>query len=416
MHRSLFVVACLGVSLAAAAGPEWPQWRGADGRGVSPARDLPAQWSPDQLVWKLDLPGHSAATPALWGDRIFLSTPQGEDIELWCVTRDGKLLWKRKVGTGNKQLGWNSKNNFATPSPVTDGRHVWLLAGSGDLACFDFDGREIWHRNLAADHGPITCDFGLGASPLLFRDRLFFPCIHRRAESYLLAIDKETGRDVWKTMRPTEAIEESRDAYSSPAVFIKPDGKAEIVLCAADVATAYDYDDGHETWRHGDINLTNNPTLRIVVTPVTTPELIYVTSAKGGPLYAIRPGGQGDVTSSHRVWTRSEHTPDVATPAVTDDLLYMVKEKGIVTCLDAKTGEEKWSERLDSGYFPCSPLVADGKVYVASEQGKVYVLAAGPKYELLATNTLDDAILASPVADEGRLYFRTENALVCIGK
>lgn len=395
----------------------WPQWRGAKGRGVSEARGLPVTWTAESgIAWRLPLPDRSAATPARWGQQLFLSTPNGEDVELWCVTADGKPAWKRKVGTGNRALGWNSKNNFATPSPVTDGKSVWVLAGSGDVACFDFEGNERWHRSLTADHGPITCDFGLGTSPLLFRDRLFVACIHRRAESYLLAIDSATGRDVWKTARPTSAIEESRDAYSTPAVYEHPDGRAEIVLCAADMATGYDFQDGREIWRHGDINLNNNPTLRIVVSPVTTPDLIYVTSAKRGPMYAIRPGGQGDITSSHRAWTQTENTPDVATPAVYNGLLFMIQEKGVLSCLDAQTGKPHWTERLDAGYFPCSPLVADGKVYVGNEQGQVFVVAAEPKYKLLATNSLDDQILASPVPAEERLYFRTEGALVCVGK
>ncbi len=418
MHRRLALfglIVLLPCTLFAA--DEWPQWRGPTGRGASEAKDLPVQWSEDQgVVWKVPLPGRSSATPALWRDRLFVSTPDGEDLFLFSISTAGDVLWKRRVGTGNRVMGWNSKNNFATPSPVTDGAHVWVLIGSGDMACFDFDGTEVWHRELTKEHGPVTSDFGLGCSPLLAHDRLIFPCIQRGAESYVLAIDAKTGKDIWKIFRPTSAVGESRDAYSSPALYEYPDGRAEVILCAADVVTAYDLATGKETWRHGEINLNGNTTLRIIVTPVTTDDLIYVTSAKRGPVYAIRPGGSGDVTQSHRVWTRLRHTPDIASPAVNDGLFFMVQEVGVATCLDAQSGDEYWSERLGTGLFGSSPLIGDGKVYVVNEQGKVYVLAADKAFKLLATNDLGDFTLASPVPADGRLYFRTEKYLMCIGK
>jgi outer membrane protein assembly factor BamB len=402
--------------MALAGSGNWPQWRGDTGRGASDAKAVPLQWTETEgVLWRVPLPGRSSATPVLWNDRLFVSSPDGAELYLVCISTNGEVLWKRQVGTGNRLLGWNSKNNFATPSPVTDGVHVWILVGSGDLACFDFEGNRVWSRSLTDDHGPITSDFGLGCSPLLVKDRLIFPCIHRGAESYVLAIDKATGKDLWKVFRPTSAKNESKDAYSSPALYEHPDGRADIVLCAADVVTAYDLMTGAELWRHGDINLTGNDTLRIIVTPVTTADLIYVTSAKRGPVYAIRPGGKGDVTQSHRVWSRLRHTPDIATPAVAGDLFFMVQEVGVVTCLDAKTGEEFWSERVGTGLFGPSPLVADGKLFVTSEQGKVYVLAADKAYKLLATNDLGDFTLSSPVPADGRLYFRTEKALICIG-
>ena len=232
----------------------------------------------------------------------------------------------------------------------------------------------------------------------------------------MLAVDKATGKDLWKSMRPTSAQAESRDAYSSPAVYEYPDGRAEAIVCAADVATAYDVQTGKEVWRHGEINLTTNSTLRIIVSPVVTSDLIYVTSAKNGPVHAIRPGGKGDVTKSHRAWTRLKLTPDISSPAVDDGLFFMIKEVGVVTCLDAETGEEYWSERVGAGLFGPSPLVGDGKLYVTAEEGQVYVMAAAKQYKLLAKNELGDVLLASPVPDDGRLYFRTGKHLVCIGK
>lgn len=400
---------------AEAAPSQWPQWRGPDGRGVTSATGLPVHWSKSDVLWKLELPGRSAATPALWDDRLFLSTPENANIQLWCVSTSGKVLWKKTVGVGDKKLGFNGKNNFATPSPMTDGHHVWLLVGSGDMRCFDVDGNEVWHRNLSADHGPFTQDFGIGASCLLWRDRIFVPCLHRRAMSHVLAIDKKTGKDLWKIERPTDAEEESKDAYSTPALFDPEGERPELILCGADLATAYDPQTGKELWRHGDINPTRNKTLRIIVTPVATNDLILVNSAKRGPMYAIRPGGSGDVRKTHRVWTHTVNTPDVATPAVLGNLVFLVQERGVVTCLDLATGKEHWHERVAAGYFGSSPLIAEGRLYVTSENGKVYVLAADKQYKKLAENDLEDVILASPVPAPGRLYFRTEHWLLCIG-
>lgn len=407
----------IGLVLAAPEAGHWPQWRGPTGQGISLARDLPIEFGPSQnLLWKVELPGKSAATPALWGDRLFVSSPDGEDLYLYCISTGGKILWRQQVGTGDRRMGFNRKNNFATPSPMTDGEHVWILVGSGDLACFDFSGKKIWHKSIIQEHGPITNDFGQGGTPLLWRDRIFFSCIHRGADSYLLAIDKKTGKDLWKVFRPTSAEEESKDAYSSPAIYDPPDGRPELVLCAADLVTAYDPLSGKELWRHGDINPRNNKTLRIIVTPVAGDEVIYATSAKRGPLHAIRPGGAGDVTQSRRLWTATQHTPDVATPAVAGELLFMVQEVGVVSCLEAKTGKTLWTQRVAAGYFPCSPLIAAGHLYVTSEGGKVYVLDAGREYKLLATNDLGESILASPVPGPGRLYFRTEGHLLCFGR
>jgi outer membrane protein assembly factor BamB len=409
--------ALLGFFVAGVATAEWPQWRGPTFNGASPAVNLPVKWSDADIVWKVPLPGRSGATPAVWGDKIFVSAPDGKDLYLFCIDSKGTTIWKEKIGTGNKDGGFNGKNNFATPSPITDGQHVWILVGSGDLACFTMDGTSVWKRNLIKDHGKFTQDFGIGCTPLLWKDRLIFPCIHRRAESYLLAIDKNTGADLWKVYRPTTAKAESRDAYSSPAIHEYPDGRAEIIISAADFVSAHDPKDGKETWRHGDLNLSNNHTYRIIVSPVSTPNLIYACACKGGPFYAITPGGSGDVTKTHRKWTFTKSTPDVATPAVADGLLYLVHAQGRITCLDAETGHEYWHQRIaDREYFGASPVVADGKVYLASEAGKVHVLKAGKTFEELAVNDVVDPILATPAPADGRLYLRTSKALICVGK
>lgn len=399
-----------------AAGPTWPQFRGPHGTFVADAADLPAEIGPEtNVLWKVALPGHSAGTPAVWGDQIFVLSPVEADVFLLAFDAAGNEQWRRLIGTGNHTLGFNKKNNFASSSPLTDGEHVWCLSGSGDLSCFRVDGTPAWAIKLSDSLGPYETGFGIGFSPLLYGAAIYIPYLHQ-GDSCVAAFDKRSGQLKWRTPRTTIAEEESKDAYSSACVFEYPD-RAEIVICGADLANAYDAETGEETWRHGDINPTRNKTLRIVVSPVADRERIYVTSAKRGPVYAIRPGGHGDVTQSHRLWTRTEDTPDVPSPASHDGLLYVLRENAVLSVLDAASGQEHYRERVarQSGPFSASPVVADGKVYLASESGHVAVLAAGPKFAPLSAAEFGEMIMATPAIAGKRIYLRTAGHLYCFG-
>ena len=406
----------LGSVLPLATAENWPQMRGPRGTCATDAQNLPVELGPDKnVIWAVELPDHSAATPAVWDEHIFVLTPDGEDVYLLALDLDGNERWRRLIGTGNRKLGFNGKNNYATPSPAADGQHVWQLAGSGDLKCFDFDGNEAWSVNLNEMFEPYHSLFGIGFTPLLYGDALYIPYLHQ-GNSFVAALDKSTGKLLWRTERTTSAEEESKDAYSSPCVFEYAD-RAEIVICGADLATAYDSRTGEEIWRHGGINPDNNKTLRIVVSPLADSQRVYVCSAKRGPVHAVRPGGKGDVTESHRLWTRLQDTPDVPTPAIDDGLFYMLRENGVLSVLEADTGEEVYSQRVAArgGAFSPSPLVADGKVYLASEGGILAVVAAGRKFEKLAENDLGEMMMATPVAVGDRLYVRTSGHLYCFG-
>ncbi|MBX3413870.1 MAG: PQQ-like beta-propeller repeat protein [Pirellulales bacterium] len=415
----LFLLALLLVLLHTehASADHWPQMRGPHGTCATEAHDLPVEFGKEKnLLWRVEMPGHSAATPAVWGDYIFTVTPEGEEVYLVALDLAGQERWRRKVGTGNRKLGFNGKNNFATPSPATDGEHVWLLVGTGELHCFDMDGAPVWSVNLNDLFGKYDTLFGFGFTPLLWQDSLFVPYLHQ-GTSLVAALDKRTGEVRWKTGRTTDAKDESKDAYSSPCILTYPD-RAEVVICGADLANAYDAATGEEIWRHGDINPTDNNTLRIVVSPVTDGQRIYVSSAKRGPVHAIKPGGSGDVTATHHLWTRTEDTPDVPTPAVADGLFYMLRENGVLSVLDAATGEQCYSERVASraGAFSPSPVVADGKVYLASEGGILAVVAAGRTFDKLAENDLGEMMMATPAIVGDRIYVRTEKALYCFQK
>jgi len=411
----LFLSAVLTLFLQAAPTADWPQWRGPRLTGASTEAGLPVRWSPSEnVVWKLELPSHGAATPVISGTTIFLTVPEGEGVSLWAVDMaKGATRWKRPLGSAAGHA--HKKHNMSSPSPCTDGRRVFAMTGSGVLKGFDLSGQELWSRDFQKEYGPFGLNWGYASSPLLEGDALFVEVLHGMrtdAPSYLVRIDVATGQTRWKVDRPTPAIVESPDAYTTPTV-ARVAGKAEIVVTGGDVVTGHDPATGKELWRAVVLNPQRDPNYRIVASPVATEDVVIAPS-RVRPLVALRAGGRGDVSQSHRLWS-FDQGPDVPTPAIDGDLLYVVTDKGILWCLEPRTGRVRYGpQRLRIGTYSASPLVADGKVYVTSEDGVTSVVRAGPAFELLAENELDDFTLASPVAARGRLFLRTAHHLYCL--
>jgi outer membrane protein assembly factor BamB len=409
-----------GVALAAlstgAAADNWPQWRGPLLNGVSREANLPLRWSPtENVAWKLALPARSGSTPIIWGERIFLNVAEGDEISLWAVDRaNGQVLWKKRLGGGNQTV---RKHNMSSPSPVTDGKTVWVLTGTGVVKAFDFAGTELWSRDIQKEYGAFGLNHGYGSSPLLFEGALYIPVLHGMKTddpSYVLKIDGATGKTLWRVERPTPAQAESPDAYTTPAV-ARPGNKPEIVVSGGDIVTGHDPATGKELWRAHGLNPANDPWYRIVASPVVNGDLVYAPT-RVRPMLALRTGGRGDVTQSHKVWS-FDNGPDVPTPVTDGTLLYVVNDKGIVWALDAKTGAAVYGpERLKPGTYSASPLLADGKIYVTSEDGLTSVFKAGPKFELLAENSLDSYTLSSPAVSDGQIFLRTESHLYAIGQ
>ncbi len=418
MHRRLLLVCAWLVpqGVASAQPANWPQWRGPEATGVTRATNLPVRWSAtENVTWKLALPERSGSTPIIWNDRIFLNVGDGSELYLMCVDRaKGVELWKKPLGSGNVRI---NKQNMSTPSPVTDGRRVWVMTGTGVLKAFDFSGRERWARDIQKDYGPFGLNWGYGSSPLLVRDRLFVQVLHGMktdAPSYVLCLEAETGKTVWKVERPTDAVWESPDAYTTPAL-VRSGGKEEIVVTGGDYATGHDPATGAELWRAGGLNPSKNRAYRIVASATVANGLIYVPS-RVKPLTAFRVGGRGDITTSHVAWS-TDQGPDVPTPAVTDRYIFILNDRGIVWCRDAKTGQEVWgNQRIASGAYSASPVVADGKVYMTSEDGVTTVIEAGPVFKVIAENDLDGYTLSTPAISGGQIFIRTETFLYCIGK
>jgi outer membrane protein assembly factor BamB len=306
---------------------------------------------------------------------------------------------------------------MSSPSPVTDGKSVYVITGTGVLKGFDFTGRELWARDIQQDYGRFGLNWGYASSPLLYEDALYVQVLHGMKTdepSYVLRINKATGKTVWKVERPTDAIQESPDSYTTPALLRY--GKAtEIVITGGDVVTGHDPATGKELWRAKGLNPENAPFYRIVASPVVADGIVYAPT-RMKPLLAFRAGGRGDVTTSHLLWS-SQSGPDVPTPVTDGKYFYIVHDKGIVWCLDAKTGKEVYGPvRLKPGTYSASPVLADGKIYVTNEDGLTSVFKAGPQFEVLAENPLEDYCLSSPAISDGQIFLRTTGALYCIGK
>jgi outer membrane protein assembly factor BamB len=412
---SLFL-ALFCAAAAAPAAENWPQWRGPSANGLSGEKNLPVHWSKtENITWKLDLPAWSGSTPIVWGDRIFLSVAEGRSLHLWCIDRTrGVLRWKQHIGDGNVRM---QKQNMSSPSPVTDGRHVWVMTGTGILKSFDLEGNEQWTRDIQKDYGRFGLNWGYGSSPLLVGDALFVQVLHgMRTDdpSYLLRIDAATGRTVWRVERPTSARFESPDAYTTPAL-VRNGTTTEIVVTGGDVVTGHDPTTGKELWRANGLNPDNDGSYRIVASPVVLGDLI-VAPSRERPMLVLKAGGHGDVTRSHVLWSFG-NGPDVPTPVTDGTYLYVINDRGIMWCLDPRTGKEIYArQRLPPATYSGSPVLADGKIYITNEDGVTVVVKAGPTFEVLARNDFDDYTLSSPAVSEGQIFIRTAKFLYCIGK
>jgi outer membrane protein assembly factor BamB len=431
----LLVLVIIALSTAASlnivSADNWPQWRGPALNGVSDEKNLPVKWTTEENVtWKLEMPAWSGSTPIIWGNYIFLNASEGEmgksvngevnrsvkgDIYLWCVDRTkGTALWKKLLGSGDTKM---RKQNMSSPSPVTDGSSVWVMTGTGVLKAFDFKGNELWARDIQKDYGKFGLNWGYASSPLLYEDSLFVQVLHgMRTDdpSYLMRIDKKTGKTTWRVERPTVAIRESPDSYATPAL-LRYGNNVEIVVLGGDCVTGHDPATGKELWRGNGLNPDNNPNYRVIASPVAFDGVIYAPT-RVKPLTAFRAGGRGDITATHQLWT-FQNGPDVPTPVTDGKYFYSVSDGGVAWCLDAKTGAEIYGrQRLKPGTYSSSPILADGKIYITSEEGLTTVYKAGQQFEILAENALNDYCLSSVAISDGQLFIRTASYLYCVGK
>ncbi|MCH5378035.1 MAG: PQQ-like beta-propeller repeat protein, partial [Planctomycetes bacterium] len=316
----------------------WGSWRGPTGNGISTEKNLPTQWSQDENVaWRVALPGPAGATPVVWADQLFLTTVDGESLLLMCFGTDGKEQWRREIGKGNKDVR-GDEGNSASPSPITDGKHVWSFLGTGQLACFTVSGDPVWQVDLQERYGEFKIAFGMSATPVLHDGRLFVQLIHgdgkpTTQEAVVAAMDASTGDHLWKVDRITGASNENEHSYASPILY-DFDGLTYLITHGADYTIAYSLEDGKEIWRLGGLNpqgKSYHPTLRFVASPAAAEGIVVCPTAKNGPVFAVAADRQGDLTKSDAIlWVRDQHTPDVPSPLIHDDLVYLCRENGIL--------------------------------------------------------------------------------------
>ena len=310
---------------------------------------------------------------------------------------------------------WRKHNN-ASPSPVTDGAHVWVVTGNGVVTCLDMDGKAVWTCDLQKEYGAFGLNWGYASSPILYDGKLILQVLHGTHTddpSYIVALNANTGEEIWREERATDALRESPDAYTTPAL-LKRGGETQIVITGGDCATGHDPDTGREIWRANGLNPNQRGNYRIVASPVVIDNMIYAPTRQR-PLLALSAGGTGDV-SGNVVWKwEGAGAPDVPTPASDGTYFYMVDDRGRATCLNAKTGAVVWGpERTAQGVVSASPHVADGKVFLLNENAVTTVLAAGPAFEVLGTNELDGTYTLSSPVSAGVPGFLSARRLICI--
>lgn len=394
-------------------GDDWPSWRGPSANGQSSSTGVLSTWSmDDNILWKVDLPGVSGATPIISGGKVFLNVGRGESLELWALDAGGgAVLWKRELGSGNRET---RKQDMSSPSPVVDESKVIAMTGRGVVKAFSLDGKELWVRDLEAEYGEFGLNWGYASSPLLVGETVYVQVLHGArtdAPSYVLAIDASTGQNRWLVERPTDAERESPDSYTTPVLLPRGDSW-ELVISGGDYVTGHDPNNGKEAWRLGGLNPEKRGMYRIVATPMVIDNRLVVPS-RVSPLLVFDTSGRG---TPKLLW-RLDRGIDVPSPTTDGKNLFLVDDRGIIRRFALDTGEPTWEpQRLAQGTYSGSPVVADGRLFVTSETGVTSVVKVDGAFGVVAENHTVGKVLSSLAVADGRIYLRTDSVLLCVGE
>jgi outer membrane protein assembly factor BamB len=436
LRTALAAAFLAGVTVSAS---DWPSWRGPLGTGSTTETRLPERWSAtENIAWKAPLAGLGVSSPIVAGNRIFVTSQLGSGVRspgnhprlvqgtdaaaagerpiearaaadnrtVFLVEAfnraDGKRLWEYRLQAIGTLPGVHDKHNLASPSPVTDGQMVYAWFGTGQIVALDMNGRLVWQRHLGTEISPFDVIWGHSSSPALFGDTLILLCDHAPA-SYILAVDKRTGRERWRADRGKGKL-----SYSTPLVVQAATGP-ELIINSSERIDAYDPRTGALLWYTGTTNRFPIPV------PVFHDGMIYMSRGyRSGPYLAIRPGGRGDITSTHVAWQAQTGAPYISSLVHDAGLIYMATDVGGVTVVDANTGARVWQQRVD-GIFTASPVAGDGKIYFVSETGETIVMKSGRTPAVIARNDLGVRLMASPAISEGQIFLRSDDHLFAIG-
>ncbi len=429
--KLLISLTMLPLLSAPAVAENWHQWRGPRNDGTSIAKDVATSWSKSENVaWRAPMPGQGGATPVVWDDHLFVTSADGDDLLLIALdVKTGDQRWRRKVTSGNIDAR-AGEGNSASPTPSTDGEHVWVFFSNGVLACYDFAGSEVWKFDTNDRFGKIDIQFGMTSTPALEGDHLYLQLIHgpmRRGDDTrtgkVIKLDKLTGETVWEVERITDAVFECKHSYASP--FVYDDGEKQFLVAhGADCTTGHSLETGEELWRVAELNGPSdvNPgrhdaTFRFVSSPAVGDGFIIIPTAKAGPTVAVTVSDKlhGTVAGTNEPtrWA-IEQTPDVSIPLVVDELVYLLHKDGRLQCLDLATGKQVYFERTHTVQHRVSPLYADGHIYFCGKDGVCTVVKAGRDFEIVASNDLGESITASPIVAGDTLYIRSYDAVYAI--
>ncbi|MEQ1898697.1 MAG: PQQ-binding-like beta-propeller repeat protein [Vicinamibacterales bacterium] len=446
MTRTLTVFTLALATTAVLSAENWPAWRGPGDAGVSPESNLPSTWSDtENVAWRAKLRGLGVSTPIVWGTRIYVTSQEGnvaersgrhptlitgDDLEgsgertlggrtqgerpqvddtvrfiLTALDRaSGKSAWVHVIDAEGELPEIHEKHNLASPSPVTDGKRVYAWYGTGQLLAVDMNGKTVWQRNLAREVAPVSIIWGPGSSPSVYGNTLYLLCYHGKS-AYLMAVDSATGKTKWKVDGTPNVT-----SYSTP-VMVQADSGPELIVNSSEGVAGHNPQTGERLWFYAEANSFPVPA------PVPAKGgLVYLNRGyRSSPYMAIRAGGRGDISASHVVWRQPTSGPYVPSVVQYNGLVYMATDAGIVSAIDAATGQRVWQERIP-GVYMGSPVAGDGKIYFADETGTTLVLEAGRTPKVLAKNKLRGRFGASPAIAGGRIFLRSDDELVAIGK
>lgn len=425
LRFGLLSVLSLAMSSSVDAG-SWMQWRGPTQDGVAPNGNYPLEWSlTKNLRWSIPLTGPGGSTPIVVEDKIIYTCPRDGLNCVFCIDRHGKPLWDASLG--QEIPGKNKKGTGSNPSPISNGKLVYVYYKNGDFACFDLSGHKQWEYNLQSKYGPSTLWWDLGTSPVLTKENVVIAVMQSHegrdgpvqgGDSFLVAFNQQSGEIAWKVPRELGAPIEAGHGYSTPVV-IEVNGRQEIIVLGADHVTCHDAANGRELWRVGGLNPDQSPNFRSISGPVVSDGIVIAPYARGKTLTAIRLGGAGDVSASNVLWTRSDSGADVPTPVAHAGRVYVPRDKnGEVLCRDIESGDEIWRVELEKHRLACSssPILAGDRLYITREDSVTFVVSAKDG-KLLAKNELNgEFIVASPVLVDDMILIRTFEKLYCIGK